>query len=173
VLNWRSETLNALASSEAYVQARERVLLEMTSNAFDAISQVFPIIKVSRDSRVRFNEEVAIPAATLMSKIQLSASYYSIRIPLNPLLRYYHVNSEHLSTARFMDLGTRRLLKPGSAVDAESNGDIGHVIIPLEPHLSRENEGKKGTILRQEMLLLQLNRPLKKRHQAFRLRMEN
>lgn len=62
-----------------------------------------------------------------------------------------------------VDVQTRKLLKPNSAVTPDMNGNLGQVILPLEPDLVRLNEDEDRTKLRASAWLVQLYTPLGKR----------
>ncbi len=141
----------------------------MSNNVFEAVSRVFPIITLSDKSRTRFEEQIAIPAANLALRMQLSPSSYAVRLQDNPLLDFGPVIVGDLRNTRFLDLETRRLLKADAAIYLNSNEHIATPIIALEPCLWRNNEGKGPTYLCQEKLLVQLYRPLEKRHKASRI----
>ena len=54
-------------------------------------------------------------------------------------------------------------LKPNTVVVADQNGVFGKFIIMLEPTLYRVNMGKKDSILRQDVFLVELDHPITKR----------
>ena len=140
-----------------------------TSNyIWKAVSEIFPVIKVNEKSGLRFYEHVMIPAAELAAKIQLSPSSYSLWLSDESMVDPNPIKLKNLRDGRFIDLTTRKLLKPKDAVESEEIQTIAEVITPLEPGLQRNNEGKKPTILRDETFLVLVDRQSKKRQETSR-----
>ena len=117
---------------------------------------------------VRLREQVLLPAVEFATKIQLSTSTYVFtpEPPKNPFHGFQEqvpVSTSVLQNFKFVDVRTRKTLKPDSAVIADEDGFFGDVLMQVEPGLSRENDGKENTPLRQSIFLVDLYKPLGKR----------
>ena len=117
---------------------------------------------------VRLHQQVLLPAVEFATKIQLSASTYNFtpkpaKNPFEGFQEQFHINTNQLQEFKLLDVHSRKTLKPDSAVMVDENGFFAYVLMPVEPGLSRENEGKESTPLRQAIFLVDLYHPLGKR----------
>ncbi|KAL9116714.1 MAG: hypothetical protein Q9187_006758 [Circinaria calcarea] len=162
--HWRSETLKAFAIMPSTVNEEETQLQDITINLFKILRPMLPIFRTSRASLVRLNNQVIQPAAKLASVIQLSSVCYEFRpqIPSVPLLENKTAFVADLNRFTLIDVSTGRPLKPDSPVDVKKDGEIGRLILMVEPSLHRVNKHTKHEIeLRRAVYLVQLASPLR------------
>ena len=86
-----------------------------------------------------------------------------MRLNLEPFVKWPPAYSEDLKFVKLVDIKTSKVLKAESGVVADAKGNIGDVIMPLEPSLWRVGESNGDVKLRQGIFLIQLKRPLLKR----------
>ena len=120
------------------------------------------------NSKENFHDQVMIPAARLMAKIQLSTSSYSLWLREDPFVDVAPLKFENLVNGRFVDLKSRKLLKRGAVVGTNDNENTARIILPLQPGLRRNNDGRNATILRDQTFLVSVEHPLKQRQQISR-----
>lgn len=110
----------------------------------------------------KFHEKVTLCALKLVSKLQLSTSEYSFVFPAEIFAIYKPVYHRHLGPYKFVDIKTRKTLKPSSPVVANETGRIGKIVVPLEPGLDRMNGSEAEIRLRPNAYLVRLDHSLKK-----------
>ncbi len=161
---WRSETLNALTTTTDFSKYKDDLLQSITTDLFESLSEIFPIIMNNHESMMRLYWQIMQPAAKLAVKVQVSVSTYRFRRTLtkNPLMHYV-IGVSHLQANKFIDITTNKTLKPDSAVIPNKDGNIGQALMLLEPALVRLDQNDKDIDLRKAVYLVELDAPIRKR----------
>ena len=154
---WRAESLSALAATQDYTDLRTNHVVDLTRHNFTRLLASFPKLFEPNKAIKRFHDQVMVPAASIVSKLQGLASVYR----LDMLSMYFSgcepLTKEDLKKVTAIDSETGKTLKPGNAVLSNKEGVIGYFILALEPSVVRENEGASGVYLRQETWLVKLD----------------
>ena len=169
ISTWRSEALSAIAGSRSFLNGRDQYIdHKVLPDLFHYVMKFLPILDAKNRSNVRLREQVLLPAVEFATKIQLSTSTYVFtqKPSGNPFEGYqedFAVSATHRHRHKFLDVHSRKTLKPDSTVIEDKEGHFGDVLMQVEPGLSRENKGKESTPLRQAVFLVSLYHPLGKR----------
>ena len=142
---------------------RDAAINDIAEGILQTVGQYFPAVRLQEQSKRRFLEEVVLPAATLATKFQVTASIYEFHIPTYPFRKYEPVTIDDHKSMKMIDVKTRKKIKGSSATVEDRERRIGDIVIPLEPSLWRINENEESTLLRPEANLIELYQPLAKR----------
>ena len=164
IASWRSETLTALAKNTEFAANVDSHSQTFTKRLFRDLSNALPSIFSSRGVRA-FHAQILLPAIKLANIIRMSTSDYVFSLPERAVKEFKPVTVEKLKKHTMIDFKTGRTLKPDSAVVADKDGNIGNIVISLEPGLYRLMKPNKS-VLRQEVFLVELHHPLGKRSKA-------
>lgn len=138
----------------------------MNNELFQTLGRTFPILFARRDNMERFYQQVLEPAAKVATTIRISGSTYTYFMADTPFCNWAPLGLGHMKKHKMLDVKNGSYLKSNAAFVADKQGNIGKIIIPLEPGLCRTKEGKDETTLRPEMYLVELNHPVAKRNQG-------
>lgn len=137
-----------MAALSQYQLKREAQVKEITQQLFGNLKVVFPIISGHQASISGLHEKVMLPAAKLATKLQVSNTIYKARIP-GSTYNWRPFNMNHFNEAcSFVDVETRKSLKPHSNLLLGCVGDIGDILIPFESGLVRVDDSGRGIFLR-------------------------
>lgn len=135
-----------------------------TDDLFDALQKIFPGLLDEPKSKLRLYQDVSKYAVKLEASIHQSSTEYWFEPFLKPGYVYNPVRDTDLTWATWIDVETRKTLKPDSSVIPDSNGFIGTPLILIEPCLVRyDRSEKKTTTLRPSKWLIKLHKPLPRR----------
>lgn len=161
-MTWRSETLKGIAATSKCKQMREEQVQIITTQMFETLSQIFPIMFGNSESRLRFYGQVMGPAAKFATQLRVSSSMYKLALGNDPFSNWLPLTPKFLKLYALVDIKTRGTLKPNSTVSTDREGVFGKIVILLEPGLYRHLNGGEEIELRQQAFLVDLHHPLKK-----------
>lgn len=154
---WRAETLSALAVTPECKDMRSKHTCQLTLDLVKYFSPFLPHIFRRGDAMQGFHDQVAIPAATIVSNLQGSASQYRLDMAGKDFRNRKRLTREDLRSVIAIDVKTGKTLKPSGAFVSSRDGFLGSLLLPLEPSLHRVNEGRSDTVLRRETWLVSLH----------------
>lgn len=147
------------------MQQERYQLSSILETIFQDLSETFPVVFGRPEGKKQFYKQVLLPAAKLANAIHTSSTNYVFDMPCDPYRKWSPLSVPLLQNPKhtFIDVNTRKTLKPQNQVVADKHGILGNVILPLHPGLYRQNLGKDETLLRRGSYLVELHRPLGKR----------
>jgi len=164
IATWRSETIKALATIDKCKEIRVQKLRQMNDDLFQELSQTLPLLFARRSSMDKFFQQVVWPAGELAVTILGSPSTYMFPFLVSPSIKLKPANTGHLKNYIFVDFTTGKCLKPDSVVVANQHGEIGDLILNLEPGLHRVKENGERRPLLPMTFLVRLFHPAGKRN---------
>ena len=141
-------------------------LKKMTDTIIQALATTFPILFSDRASKDRFHVEVIVPAGDLATKFQTSTTKYIVRLPRDPFAKLKPVTVTHLTDWVCIDRMTSKRVKSSNSLTLNIQGNVGEIILPLEPSLVRIAATGERTIIRKQACMIELYHPLAKRQRT-------
>lgn len=131
-----------------------------TDRLFRDLGTIFPGIKDEQKSKSRLHQDVSRYAAQLEANIHQSSTKYRFRPTYQPDDTSKRVTTSVLTSSTWIDVETRKTLKPYSLVTPDRDGYIGRPLMLIEPGLERYDVGGKRWHLRPSKFLIKLDTPL-------------
>ncbi|MCJ1427055.1 hypothetical protein MMC29_004958 [Sticta canariensis] len=160
---WRSETLNAVATTPELIQSRNSKVERFTDRLFHFLEMIFPGIIDEQKSKSRLHQDVSRYAAQLEASIHQSSTKYRFQPMHGPGHIYERVTTSMLTSSTWIDVETRKTLKPDSLVTSDRDGYIGRTLMLIEPGLERYDAGGRRWCIRPSKYLIKLDTPLSRR----------
>ncbi|MCJ1388770.1 hypothetical protein MMC18_001620 [Xylographa bjoerkii] len=172
IRKWRSETLTAFIASPVFPQFESFKARLVTSNIYKHLNSVLPALFNQEAWFDRLNSRVTMPAIKLSHLIQSSRRQYCF-VPASPIPREGMQEVAHykrLDQANLKDVATRRPLKASDRIVSDDDGNIGTLVMILEPRLTHVTQDRARNItLRKEVAVVSLIEPLQRQHKKPRL----
>lgn len=134
-----------------------------TDRLFSTLKNKFPGLIDEPKSKSRLHHDVSRYAAQLEASIHQSSTNYHFQRTRKPECYHGPIKNTDLTGRTFIDVETRKTLKPDSPMIPDRDGYIGRPLILIEPGLDRCDVGGKKTRLRQPNYLIKLHTPLSRR----------
>lgn len=137
-----------------------------TADLFHILRKIFPGLRGEPESKQRLHHDISQYAAQLESNIHLSSTEYRFESMPDVIgCSFSPVKAKSLADITWVDVETRKTLKPDSPVISDCDGFIGKPLLMIEPRLGRQDQrGRKETPLRKGKYLIKLDTPLARRN---------
>lgn len=144
------------------VERRKMMLSKFTADLFHSLQDIFPWLGGEPESKKQLHRDISKHAAQLESSIHLSSTKYRFEYMADVLEYPYNpVTAKLLADIAWVDVETRKTLKPDSPVIPDCQGLIGTPLLLIEPFLIRQDhEERKNLMLRKSKILIKLYAPL-------------
>lgn len=142
ILSWRSETLTALSEADCYDRLKEEVA-HLTKSLFRELLTIFPMLEHNPPGRrQRLQRSVIAPATELAIKMQVSKTNYRVELHPSGIGTGEPLVRDYLQGYSCFDVKTRKRVKVTSQGIVGREGELGSMIMPIEPFVGRvSNDG--------------------------------
>ena len=159
IISWRSETLTAFSKAEYFDGLKEKETANLTKRLFSELLTTFPSLALDSSGRIqRLQRSVMALATDLAIKMQVSKTTYRVELleggmvgEWSPLVRDY------LENYSCFDVKTRKRVKATSRVIVGREGQLGSIIMPIEPRIGRVSHDGTAKGLRADTFLVALD----------------
>ena len=134
-----------------------------TDRLFRFLEIVFPEIIDEQKSKSRLHQDVSRYAAQLEASIHQSSTKYRFQPIHGPVHVYEPVTTSILTSSTWIDVETRKKLKPDSLVTSDRYEYIGRNRMLIEPGLERYDASGRRWCIRPSKYLIKLDTALSRR----------
>ena len=165
IQSWKAEALTAIAATADYTDHRVKASNNLWISLISELANFFPFIGDDATCQNALYEKVVVPAVDLAIRIQTSTTVYrfiprfSSKIKLCRLV----VDLCEVSDLKMIDIKSGKQLRSESQLVANGEGTIGDQLLVLTPALMRRQSANNYIRLTQEVILVELYKPVGRR----------